>query len=348
MQPYPVRIFLPPVLEKIHRAKMSVSSLSAAPQIHSPSASSFSFSSSSDSSCSKLSTLSFRSITHHLPLKSANRNHLHFAIRPSVRFSASYAIGDFVQSGALRGVEEDEEGEGISESESEYEVESEEEERKVTRSQSQSRELGRLYVGNLPYSMTGDQLKEVFGEAGRVATVEIVYDRVTDRSRGFGFVTMASVDEAKEAIRMYDGAQIGGRTVKVNFPEVPRGGEREIMGPKIRNSYKGFVDSPHKVYAGNLSWDLTSQQLRDIFADEPGLLAARVIYDRDTGRSRGFGFVTFTSAEEVQAALNALNGKEIEGRPLRLNIASERARTIESENSVNSSELLSRVNSQGK
>lgn len=103
--------------------------------------------------------------------------------------------------------------------------------------------------------------------------------------------------------------QIGGRTVKVNFPEVPRGGERGVMGPKIRNSYKGFVDSPHKVYAGNLSWDLTSQQLREIFADQPGLLGAKVVYDRDTGRSRGFGFVTFTSAEEVQASLNALNGK---------------------------------------
>lgn len=102
--------------------------------------------------------------------------------------------------------------------------------------------------------------------------------------------------------------QIGGRTVKVNFPEVPKGGERLVMGPKIRNNYKAFVDSPHKIYAGNLGWGLTSQGLRDAFAGQPGFLSAKVIYERDTGRSRGFGFVTFETDEDVRAALSAMNG----------------------------------------
>ncbi|KAF8403385.1 hypothetical protein HHK36_011487 [Tetracentron sinense] len=185
-------------------------------------------------------------------------------------------------------------------------------------------EGSRLYVGNLPYAMTSSQLADIFDEAGRVDSVEIVYDRVTDRSRGFGFVTMGSFEEAKKAIRMFDGSQVGGRSVKVNFPEVPRGGEREVMGPKIRSSYRGFVDSPHKIYAGNLGWGVTSQGLRDTFADQPGLLSAKVIYDRDFGRSRGFGFITFASAEEAQSALDAMNGVEVEGRPLRLNLAAER------------------------
>lgn len=96
--------------------------------------------------------------------------------------------------------------------------------------------------------------------------------------------------------------------MKVNFPEVPRGGERAVMGPKIQNSYRGYVDSPHKIYAGNLGWGLTSQDLRDVFAEQPGLLSAKVIYERDTGRSRGFGFVTFETEEAVQSALNAMNG----------------------------------------
>lgn len=102
--------------------------------------------------------------------------------------------------------------------------------------------------------------------------------------------------------------QVGGRTVRVNFPEVPRGGEREVMEPKIQNSYKGFVNSPYKIYAGNLGWGLTSQSLRDAFADQPGLLSAKVIYDRQRGRSRGFGFVSFESAEDAETALNAMNG----------------------------------------
>ncbi|EEF38282.1 ribonucleoprotein, chloroplast, putative [Ricinus communis] len=72
----------------------------------------------------------------------------------------------------------------------------------------ESNDEGRLYVGNLPYSMTSSELTEVMQEAGSVANVEIIYDRVTDRSRGFGFVTMASVEEAKEAIKMFNESMI--------------------------------------------------------------------------------------------------------------------------------------------
>ncbi|XP_061362477.1 33 kDa ribonucleoprotein, chloroplastic [Gastrolobium bilobum] len=218
-----------------------------------------------------------------------------------------------------------------------------EEEQKV----SDSNDDGRLYVGNLPYSITSSQLSELFAEAGTVVSVQIVYDRVTDRSRGFAFVTMGSVDEAKEAIRMFDGSQVGGRTVKVNFPEVPKGGERLVMGPKVRNDYKGFVDSPHKIYAGNLGWGLTSRDLRDAFVEQPGLLSAKIIYEKDSGRSRGYGFVSFQTAEDAEAALNVMNGVEVQGRPLRLNLAAPRTPSsppVIEENTgsnVNSSELLS-------
>ncbi|XP_004494258.1 33 kDa ribonucleoprotein, chloroplastic [Cicer arietinum] len=225
-----------------------------------------------------------------------------------------------------------------------FEKPQQEEEQKVTISD----DAGRLYVGNLPFSITSSQLAEIFAEAGTVVSVEIVYDRVTDRSRGFAFVTMKSVEEAKEAIRMFDGSQIGGRSAKVNFPEVPKGGERLVMGKKVRSAYKGFVDSPHKIYAGNLGWGLNSQELRDAFAEQPGLLGAKVIYERDNGRSRGFGFVTFETAENLEAALNAMNGVEVQGRPLRLNLASERTTSspppVVEENTksnVDSSELVS-------
>ncbi|KAE9585343.1 hypothetical protein Lal_00018195 [Lupinus albus] len=212
---------------------------------------------------------------------------------------------------------------------------------------SDSNNTGRLYVGNLPYSLTSDQLAELFGEAGTVASVEIVYDRVTDRSRGFGFVTMSSVEEAKEAIQMFDGSQVGGRTVKVNFPEVPRGGERIVMGPKLRNNYRGFIDSPHKIYAGNLGWTLTSEGLKDAFDQQPGILSAKVIYERDSGRSRGFGFVTFETADDADAALEAMNGVEVQGRALRLNLAAMRAPSSppsveeNTESYADSSELVS-------
>lgn len=187
---------------------------------------------------------------------------------------------------------------------------------------------GRLYAGNLPFSMTPSQLKDVFSQAGSVENVEVVYDRVTDRSRGFAFVTMSSFEAANAAIQMFDGAQLGGRSVKVNFPEVPRGGERAVVGSRIRSGTRGFIDSPYKVYAGNLAWSVTSETLGLVFGEQTGLLGARVIYERDTGRSKGYGFVSFDSSENAQSAIDAINAKELEGRPLRLSIAAEKRPTL--------------------
>jgi len=102
--------------------------------------------------------------------------------------------------------------------------------------------------------------------------------------------------------------QVGGRTAKVNFPEVPKGGERLVMAARVRNNNRGFVDSPYKIYCGNLGWGVNSQSLREAFAEQPGVLSAKVVYEKDSGRSRGFGFVSFTTAESAAAALDFMNG----------------------------------------
>ena len=73
----------------------------------------------------------------------------------------------------------------------------------------------RLYVGNLPYRMTEDELAQVFSQAGEVADVAIIVDRETGRSKGFGFVEMAEEVAATAAVQQLNGAQVGGRTLKV-------------------------------------------------------------------------------------------------------------------------------------
>ncbi|KAI3706574.1 hypothetical protein L6452_24406 [Arctium lappa] len=287
----------------------------------------------------KTPKLSFNFKTHHLNFHPLIRSSL-----PPPNSSLPYQslqIDENLES-EPSAIEEELQKDDEVEEEEEYEDEDEDEDE----IESESPEAGRLYIGNLPYAITSSELSQVFGEAGNVVSVEIVYDRVTDRSRGFAFITMASVQDAKEAIRMFNGSQIGGRTVKVNFPEVPRGGEREVMGPKIRSSNRDFIESPHKIYAGNLSWIITSEKLKDAFADNPGLLSAKVIYEKHSGRSRGFGFVTFSSGEAAEAALSAMNGKEIEGRPLRLNLAGDASRSgRSSEINVDGDDILSSVSS---
>ena len=74
----------------------------------------------------------------------------------------------------------------------------------------------KLYVGGLPYSTTDDELREAFAKAGAVATVTILMDKMTGRSRGFGFVEMENDADAEKAIDMWNGKDFGGRKLTVN------------------------------------------------------------------------------------------------------------------------------------
>jgi len=74
----------------------------------------------------------------------------------------------------------------------------------------------KLYVGSLPYSTTEQQLSELFGQHGSVQSAKVITDRFTGQSRGFGFVEMATDEEAQKAIAALNGAELGGRTLVVN------------------------------------------------------------------------------------------------------------------------------------
>jgi len=74
----------------------------------------------------------------------------------------------------------------------------------------------RLYVGNLAYSVTGDQLRELFSAHGEVTEASVISDRATGRSKGFGFVEMESDEGAKAAIEALNEAKVGGRNLIVN------------------------------------------------------------------------------------------------------------------------------------
>ncbi len=78
-----------------------------------------------------------------------------------------------------------------------------------------------------------------------------------------------------------------------------------------------------KIYVGNLPWRATDAQLTEMFAAHGEVIEARIITDRETGRSRGFGFVTMANNDGAQAAIRALNGNSLEGRALVVNEARE-------------------------
>ena len=87
-----------------------------------------------------------------------------------------------------------------------------------------------IYVGNLPYSLTEDELRDAFADFGDITSVNIILDKFSGRSKGFGFVEMVNDDEAEEAIKALDQSALNGRNIKVNQArprvERPRRGSR--------------------------------------------------------------------------------------------------------------------------
>lgn len=80
------------------------------------------------------------------------------------------------------------------------------------------------------------------------------------------------------------------------------------------------------LYVGNLTFSTTTADLETLFAQHGEVEKAQVITDRDTGRSRGFGFVEMATSEEAKAAIDSLNGHNVDGRDLTVNVAKERSR----------------------
>lgn len=87
----------------------------------------------------------------------------------------------------------------------------------------------KLYVGGIPYSSSDDSLKEYFSAAGEVVSATIIMDKMSGRSKGFGFVEMATEEDAQKAVSMFNGAEFEGRKLTVNEarpmePRAPRTG----------------------------------------------------------------------------------------------------------------------------
>jgi RNA recognition motif-containing protein len=98
----------------------------------------------------------------------------------------------------------------------------------------------KLYVGNLPYSARSEGLQKLFAQAGTVASANVITDRESGRSKGFGFVEMSSPEEAEKAIQMFNGYSMDGRDLRVNVArpreERPRGGRDRSGGGSQRRS----------------------------------------------------------------------------------------------------------------
>ncbi|ESR33585.1 hypothetical protein CICLE_v10005487mg [Citrus x clementina] len=170
----------------------------------------------------------------------------------------------------------------------------------------------KLYFGNLPYNVDSAQLAGIIQDYGSPELVEVLYDRETGRSRGFAFVTMSTVEDCNAVIENLDGREYLGRILRVNFSDKPK--------PKVPL----YAETDFKLFVGNLSWSVTTESLTQAFQEYGNVVGARVLYDGESGRSRGYGFVCYSTKAEMETALESLNGVELEGRAMRVSLAQGR------------------------
>ncbi|XP_048430567.1 29 kDa ribonucleoprotein A, chloroplastic-like [Pyrus x bretschneideri] len=139
--------------------------------------------------------------------------------------------------------------------------------------------------------------------------MQVLYHRDTGKSRGFAFVTMSAIEDCNAVIENLDGHEFAGQTLRVNISDRPR------------TKVPLYLETEYKLFVGNLSWSATSESLTKAFQEYGTMVGARVLYDGETGRSRGYGFVCYSTKSEMDVALESLNGFELEGRALRVSLA---------------------------
>ena len=161
----------------------------------------------------------------------------------------------------------------------------------------------KLYVGNLPYSVVESDLEGLFSAFGKINEVLIPKDRDTGNVKGFAFVTLDDDVEAEKAAQDLNGQDVGGRKIIVNEAR------EKGSAPVAKGDYK-----KKKLYVNNLPFKMTEAELTDLFSPFGAVEVAKIIQDRDTGRSRGFAFVTMGNSSEAAAALSGLDGKDVGGR----------------------------------
>ncbi|KAH0452009.1 hypothetical protein IEQ34_019308 [Dendrobium chrysotoxum] len=181
----------------------------------------------------------------------------------------------------------------------------------------------RLIAQNIPWTCTAEEIKTLFERHGNVIDVELsMYDN--SRNRGLAFITMACEEEAILALSILNSYDLNGRVIKVGFARsLKKKADQETTASK----------ATFNVFVGNLAWRVRSRDLRELFGNTGKLISAEVIFQSNPRRSAGYGFVSYATEEEAEAAIAAHNEKRLMGRKVRLVLGKPQADKSEGKSS---------------
>ncbi|KAJ8622009.1 hypothetical protein MRB53_030538 [Persea americana] len=170
-------------------------------------------------------------------------------------------------------------------------------------------EIRTLWIGDLQYWMEENYIHSCFAQSGEVLSVKVIRNKQTGQTEGYGFIEFANRAAAERTLQAYNGTLMPNseQTFRLNWASFGSGDKRSDDGP----------DFP--IFVGDLASDVTDYMLQETFRSHyPSVKGAKVVTDRATGRSKGYGFVRFGDESEQLRAMTEMNGVFCSTRPMRI------------------------------
>ncbi|KAK9270184.1 hypothetical protein L1049_025760 [Liquidambar formosana] len=172
-----------------------------------------------------------------------------------------------------------------------------------------------IWVGDLHQWMDENYLHSCFGSTGELASIKVIRNKQTGLSEGYGFVEFLSRAAAEKVLQTYATIMMPNteQPFRLNWATFSMGDKRSDNGPDL------------SIFVGDLASDVTDSLLHETFASRfPSVKGAKVVFDANTGRSKGYGFVRFGDDNEKSQAMNEMNGVYCSSRPMRIGAATPR------------------------
>ncbi|XP_040890107.1 RNA-binding protein 39-like isoform X3 [Toxotes jaculatrix] len=176
-------------------------------------------------------------------------------------------------------------------------------------------------------------LEEFFSAVGKVRDVRMISDRNSRRSKGIAYIEFVEANSVPLAIGL-TGQRLLGVPIIVQASQA----EKNRAAAAANNLQRG-TSGPMRLYVGSLHFNITEEMLRGIFEPFGRIESIQLMMDSETGRSKGYGFITFADAECAKKALEQLNGFELAGRPMKVGHVTERTDASTASSFLDSDEL---------
>lgn len=171
-----------------------------------------------------------------------------------------------------------------------------------------------LWIGDLQYWMDEQYLHSCFGTAGELVSAKVIRNKLSGQSEGYGFIEFVSHAAAERNLQTYNGTLMPNieQTFRLNWASMGANEKRD--------------DAPeYTIFVGDLAADVTDYMLQETFrANYPSIRGAKVVTDRITGRTKGYGFVRFADEGEQLRAMTEMNGRFCSTRPMRIGPAANK------------------------